>query len=147
MESFYNPSDMAKIGLMLTGFGCFFFLIGFLMGLDSAMLTIGNLLFVAGVALTMGPQRCRNFFLDRRRKRSSILFFIGIVLVMLRWCFIGLLVQGFGGLNLFGNFFPMLVRVAESMPVIGPLLQHPMAQQVIRYLESAAPQNDAHRNV
>lgn len=147
MDAFYNPSDLAKIGLMLTGFGCFFFLIGFMMALDSAMLTVGNLLFVAGVALTMGPVRCKHFFLDRRRKRASICFFVGIMLVMLRWCFIGLCIQGFGGLNLFGNFFPMVARVAESTPVIGPLLQHPAAQKVIKVLEGATSQNNAHRNV
>lgn len=144
---FTNPGDMAKIGVMLTAFGCFFFLLGFMMMLDSAMLTIGNLLFVAGTALTMGPQRCKNFFIDKRRKRASICFFVGIVLVMLRWCFFGLLIQGFGGLNLFGNFFPTVARVLESMPVIGPIMMLPAVQSAIRYLEGALPQNNAHRNV
>lgn len=147
MENFYNPGDLAKIGVMLTGFGCFFFLIGFMMALDSAMLTVGNLLFVAGVALTMGPQRCKNFFLDKRRRRPSICFFIGIVLVMVRWCFLGLLIQGFGGLNLFGNFVPMVIRVLESMPIIGPIMLHPIPQRAFKFLEGAVPQNNAHRNV
>ena len=131
MDSLYNWNDATKIGVALTGLGVFFSFLGIVMLLDSALLTLGNMLFVAGIALVMGPARCKSFFLEKRRLRSSACFFIGILLVMLGWCLVGLMIQGFGALNLFGNFFPMVVRVFESMPVIGPLLEHPFAQNIL----------------
>lgn len=143
MDSLYNPGDLTKLGVLLTGFGIFFSFIGVLMFLDSAMLTIGNLLFVAGVALVMGPQRCRGFFFDRRRARASICFFLGIVLVVFGHCLIGIVIQGFGGLNLFGNFFPMVVRMLETLPLIGPLMRSAPVQQAVRFFES----RDNRRNV
>jgi hypothetical protein len=135
MDSLYNWNDGTKIGVALTGLGLFFTVLGVVFFLDSALLTMGNLLFVAGVALVMGPARCKSFFLDRRRLRASACFFAGIFLVMVGWCFIGLMIQGFGGLNLFGNFFPMVVRVLESMPVVGSVMQLSAVQLLLEKLD------------
>ncbi|CCW64909.1 unnamed protein product [Phytomonas sp. EM1] len=129
MDSLYRWNDITKIGVGLTGLGFFFTVLGFLMFLDSVLLTMGNILFVVGVALVMGPRRFRNFFLARRR--ASTCFFVGILLVLFGWCFLGLLIQGFGALNLFGNFFPMIARVLESLPVIGPIVLSTPVQAVL----------------
>jgi hypothetical protein len=131
MDSLYDMNDTRKIGVALCAFGAFFSTLGVMMFLDSALLTLGNLLFVSGVCLVMGVARCKAFFLDRSRMRASGCFFFGILLVMRGWCFVGLLLQGFGGLNLFGNFFPMVVRVLEAAPLVGPLLQHPQVQRLL----------------
>lgn len=133
-DALYDMTDTRKLGVGLTAFGSFFFLLGILMFLDSAMLTLGNLLFVSGVAMVMGRARCKAFFIDRSRVRASVCFFLGIVLVMRGWCFFGLILQGFGGLNLFGNFFPMVVRVLESMPVIGSFILLPAVQRILAAL-------------
>ena len=135
MDSLYNPGDATKIGVLLTGFGGFFFFMGIVMVLDSSLLTLGNILFVAGVSLTMGPHRCKSFFLEKKRMRSSICFFVGILLVMLGWCFFGLIIQMFGALNLFGNFFPMVVRLLESLPLLGPLMRSQPVQKLVAYFE------------
>ncbi|KAG5481123.1 hypothetical protein LSCM1_06804 [Leishmania martiniquensis] len=129
MDSLYNWSDTTKMGVAFTGLGVFFSFMGVVMLLDSILLTMGNILFVAGVAMVMGPQRCKAFFIARRR--ASACFFLGIVLVFLRWCFIGLCIQGFGALNLFGNFFPVLARVLESTPVLGPILLSAPVQKAL----------------
>jgi hypothetical protein len=131
MDSLYDMTDTRKIGVALTAFGLFFSTLGVMLFLDSALLTLGNLLFVSGVVLVMGTARCKTFFLDRTRWRASGCFFFGILLVMRGWCFVGLVLQGFGGLNLFGNFFPMIVRVLEAAPFIGPLLQSPPVQKLL----------------
>ncbi|KPA78679.1 hypothetical protein ABB37_06279 [Leptomonas pyrrhocoris] len=120
MDSLYNWSDMTKIGVALTGLGVFFSLMGVVMLLDSILLTMGNVFFVSGVAMVMGPARCKTFFSSRQR--ASGCFFVGMLFVLFRWCFIGLCIEGFGALNLFGNFFPMIARVLESMPIIGPIM-------------------------
>lgn len=142
MDSLYNWSDATKIGVALTGLGVFFTLMGVVMLLDSILLTMGNVFFVAGVAMVMGPTRCRTFFVARRR--ASICFFVGMLCVLFRWCFIGLCIEGFGALNLFGNFFPMIARVLESMPVIGPvMLSSPMQRifALLRLHDGRTPRN------
>ena len=141
MDALYNWNDATKIGVALCGLGGFFTFIGVMMFLDAAMLTMGNLLFVAGVALVMGPIRCKAYFLERRRLRATACFFSGITMVMLGWCFIGLLVQGFGWLNLFGNFFPMVSRLLEALPVVGPVMRLPFMQMLLERLDVGARRN------
>jgi hypothetical protein len=132
MDSLYSWSDATKIGVALTGLGVFFSAMGVVFLLDSILLTMGNVFFISGVAMVMGPARCRTFFVTRRR--ASICFFVGMLLVLLRWCFIGLCIEGFGALNLFGNFFPMIARVLESMPIIGPVMLSTPFQKVLSLL-------------
>ena len=43
----------------------------------------------------------------------------GVFLVLCGYVITGLLLEGFGALNLFGNFVPTAYRVCKSMPVIG----------------------------
>eukprot|EP00796_Vickermania_ingenoplastis_P001852 gene1852-1131_t len=133
MDSLYNWNDMTKIGVGLTGLGIFFFGLGIVMLLDSVLLTMGNLLFIAGIAVVMGPKRFTNFF--RLRMRASTFFFAGVFFVLMRWCWLGLMLQGFGALNLFGNFIPMVLRVLESMPLIGSFMSSPAMQSILRSLQ------------
>ncbi len=138
MNALYNWNDATKIGVALCGLGGLFTFLGVVLFLDSALLTMGNLLFVAGVALVMGPARCKAYFLDKGRLRSTACFFTGILMVMLGWCFLGLLVQGFGWLNLFGNFFPMVSRMLEALPVVGPVMRTPLVQSLLEKLDVGA---------
>lgn len=122
MDGFFNGSDATKIGVGLTGLGVFFFGLGVLMLLDSVLLTMGNILFIAGIIMIMGLHRSMKFFYSRRR--ASFFFFLGVLLVLVKWCFLGLIVQGFGMLNLFRNFIPLLLKVLGSIPVVGPFLNY-----------------------
>lgn len=145
MDSLYSWSDLTKIGVGLTGLGAFFFFLGIVMLLDSVLLTMGNLLFVTGIGLIMGPKRFSSFF--RSRPRASFFFFLGLLMVLFRWCFIGLCLQFFGGLNLFGNFIPMVLRVLESLPIIGSVLRRPEVRKVLNFLQLDGRRNESGRNV
>ena len=136
----YDWSDMTKIGVFLTATGVFFMTLGVLFLLDSSLLTLGNLLFIAGVVLVMGLERCKVFFFAQHRLKATIPFVLGILLVMWGWCFIGLIIQGFGGLNLFGNFFPMVVRMMEMAPFVGPFMRSEIIQKGLGYVGLAAPE-------
>ena len=46
------------------------------------------------------------------------------------WPMIGMIVEVFGILNLFGNFFPIILSLLRNMPIIGPVLNHPITQKV-----------------
>ena len=134
MDTLYDWNDLTKIGVVLTSLGVVFTCLGVMLFLDSALLTLGNLLFIVGVSLVMGPQRAKAFFFAKNRLRASACFFIGVLLVLVGWCFIGLLIQGFGTLNLFGNFFPMVIRLLVWLPVIGSVLKLGMVQRVLHRL-------------
>lgn len=139
-NTLYDWSDMTKMGIFLTSAGVFFMFLGVLFFLDSSLLTLGNLLFVTGSVLVMGLERCKTFFFAIHRLRATACFGVGIALVMLGWCFVGLLVEGFGVLNLFGNFFPMALRVLEMAPVVGPLMRSAPVQRVLSLLHLTGPE-------
>jgi hypothetical protein len=69
-------------------------------------------------------------FTRRDRIPGTICFVLGIVLVMARWGLIGILIEIFGFINLFGNFFPILLFSMRQMPYIGPILRHPIFDKV-----------------
>ncbi|CAO3619457.1 unnamed protein product [Cunninghamella echinulata] len=60
-------SDGQKIGVGLTCAGVFFMFLGVISFFDSGLLTIGNILFIAGMPLTIGVQRTVGFFTQKKR--------------------------------------------------------------------------------
>ncbi|EEH59336.1 uncharacterized protein MICPUCDRAFT_55252 [Micromonas pusilla CCMP1545] len=86
--------DTQKIGIGLTSFGVLFMALGVLFFFDRALLSFGNVLFIAGVSLTIGRKRALKFFVNRRRVRSgnhrgSVCFLGGLALVLFGWPFVG----------------------------------------------------------
>mmetsp|Transcript_2774 Transcript_2774/g.4884 ORF Transcript_2774/g.4884 Transcript_2774/m.4884 type:complete len:138 (-) Transcript_2774:2262-2675(-) len=130
-------SDFKKIGIGLTSFGLFFTFLGVLLLFDKSLLAMGNVLFLSGVTLIIGAQRSVRFFLARRRWKGSACFFSGITLVLIGWPIIGTLVEAFGFVNLFGDFFPIVISFLRTLPVIGNILEHPYVQPTITRLFEA----------
>eukprot|EP01060_Flectonema_neradi_P009413 TRINITY_DN1670_c0_g2_i2.p1 TRINITY_DN1670_c0_g2~~TRINITY_DN1670_c0_g2_i2.p1 ORF type:complete len:140 (+),score=12.72 TRINITY_DN1670_c0_g2_i2:251-670(+) len=124
----FGASDNQKIGIALSLMGSIFMFLGVILLLDSALLTMGNVMFLVGLVMTMGPARTQTFFLDRKRMRPSVIFFVGVFLVLYGYVIIGLLMEGFGALNLFGNFVPVAYRVMKGMPIFGNILAIPIIQ-------------------
>jgi hypothetical protein len=56
----------AEIGIGLTGFGVLFTFLGIIFFFDKGLLAMGNILFVAGVMLTIGMKSTVSFFLKPR---------------------------------------------------------------------------------
>ncbi|KAL6043379.1 golgi transport 1B [Balamuthia mandrillaris] len=135
--SYFSISDNQKIGILLSGFGLFFTFFGVLLFFDRGLLAIGNLLFLAGVTLVIGPHKTFLFFFQRRKIVGTICFLGGIMLVILGYTFIGMLIEGFGFANLFGDFMPVVVSFARRMPILGTLLDLPGIRHVVdRIVES-----------
>lgn len=84
---------------------------------------LGNLFFVAGIPMTIGPGRTASYFLQPKKARATGCLFAGIFLVFVGHPVLGILLEGFGLLNLFGNMFPVALAVLKTMPVIGPMLK------------------------
>eukprot|EP00656_Telonema_subtile_P030977 TRINITY_DN3393_c0_g1_i1.p1 TRINITY_DN3393_c0_g1~~TRINITY_DN3393_c0_g1_i1.p1 ORF type:complete len:149 (-),score=34.99 TRINITY_DN3393_c0_g1_i1:303-749(-) len=112
--------DRKTIGFGLTGFGLFFMFLGVMMLFDRALLAMGNVLFLAGTTTIIGTEQTYNFFFRRDRLRGTACFFLGIVVVVVvGWPVTGMLIESFGFINLFGNFFPVALKFAQSLPVVG----------------------------
>lgn len=82
---------------------------------------LGNLLFVVGVPLMIGPGRTVGYFLQPKKARATGCLGVGILLVLVGHPVIGILLEIFGLLNLFGNMFPLVKMMAKNMPVVGNL--------------------------
>jgi hypothetical protein len=65
-----------------------------------------QLLFLSGITLIIGPQKTFYFFARKNKLRGSICFIGGIfIVIVVKWPVIGMIVETFGFLNLFGYVY------------------------------------------
>lgn len=114
-----------EIGIGLTGFGVLFTFLGVIFFFDKGLLAIGNILFLAGVTLTIGMKGTISFFLKPRNYKGSVLSGAGFCLVLFGWAFLGVIVEGYGCFLLFSGFWPTVLVFMSRLPIIGPILQQP----------------------
>ena len=57
------------------------------------VLMLGDVLFLAGITMTIGPRRTFVFFFKRKQWRGNLFFFGGMVLVLIRWPVLGMVLQ------------------------------------------------------
>ncbi|EGG14997.1 golgi transport protein 1 [Cavenderia fasciculata] len=131
-------TDQQKIGVMLSGMGLFFTFFGVMMFFDRGLLAIGNLLFLSGIALGLGLTRTFNFFFQMKKAKGTVCFFFGIFLVILGRTFIGLIIEAFGFINLFGDAFPIVIAILRKLPVIGNILNHPTVNRWLNKTEAGS---------
>ncbi len=96
------PARPKEIGVGLVSFGVFFLFLGVILFFDAALLALGNVLFTGGITLLIGPQKTFYFFARKQKIRGTVCFFTGMLLVFMKWTFIGMIVEAIGFLNLFG---------------------------------------------
>ncbi|CAM6041026.1 unnamed protein product [Sphagnum compactum] len=121
----FEMNDRRKIGIGLTGFGVLFTFLGIIFFFDKGLLAMGNILFVAGVMLTIGMKSTVSFFLKPRNYKGSILFGAGFCLVIFGWAVVGMMIEAYGFILLFSGFWPTVVVFLYRVPVLGQLLQQP----------------------
>ncbi|KAK5660275.1 hypothetical protein OQA88_12815 [Cercophora sp. LCS_1] len=115
-------SDSQKIGVAFCSGGGFFLIGGVMLFFDRAMLAMGNILFLIGLTIIIGPQKTAVFFARKQKLRGTAAFFGGLALILLRWPLIGFLVELYGIMVLFGDFLGTIAGFATSVPVIGPYI-------------------------
>lgn len=130
----------AELGVGIVSGGLLFLVLGILLFFDATLLALGNVLFLTGIALLIGPQKTLLFFARREKIRGTTCFFAGIFFVFMRWAVLGMIIELVGFLNLFGyvyihlrsDFFPVILSFLRQVPVVGPLLSAPGVRQVRR---------------
>lgn len=125
-----GSSDLRKIGIGLTTFGLGFTFLGVVFFFEKGLLAMGNVLFLSGVTLIIGPSRSVRFFFQKKKFRGSAFFFLGMFLVLIGWPIFGVGMECFGFVSLFGDFIPVVVSFCKRMPVIGNILSMPPLKRV-----------------
>ena len=69
----------------------------------------------------LGPGRTMGYFLQPKKARATGCLGCGVFLVLVGHPVIGILLEIFGLLNLFGNMFPLVKMMAKNLPVVGSL--------------------------
>ncbi|KAG9392457.1 Vesicle transport protein Got1/SFT2-like [Carpediemonas membranifera] len=136
-------NDNQRIGLGFCVFGAFFCFLAVLMLFDRGFLVIGNFLFICGVPLILGLQKTAKFFFKRSKVVGTTCFFLGILLILVRWPFIGFMVEVFGALNLFGPFASMALMVLRNAPYVGPFFRLPIFKSVEAGMKTFAKTTDS----
>lgn len=80
--------------------------------------------------MIIGVKKTGKFFFQKRKLRGTACFLSGVFLVFIGWPFFGIIIEAFGFLNLFGDFFPVVLAFLRNMPVIGTFLQMPFVRAV-----------------
>ncbi|XP_074307502.1 vesicle transport protein GOT1-like [Silene latifolia] len=136
----FEMNDRKKIGLGLTGFGVFFTFLGVVFLFDKGLLAMGNILFLSGLALTIGLKSTMQFFMKPQNYKGTISFGVGFFFVLIGWPILGMILESYGFLVLFSGFWPTLAVFVQRIPVLGWILQHPFFRSLIdRYRGKRVP--------
>lgn len=136
-DSNHHPPLPLEIGVALTGLGVAFMLLGVLMFFDRGMLAMGNLLFLSGVALTIGPMATLRFFARPRNYKGTAFFALGFMCVLYGWGLPGFALETYGFWRLFSAFFPTVLSFLRRMPVLKGALDLPAFKAVINRIAPA----------
>jgi hypothetical protein len=111
-----------KIGILLASSGAVFTLLGISLFFNKTLLRMGNLLFISGVPLILGPSRTAGYFFQPTKARATGCLILGIFFVLAGRPILGMALEIFGIMNLFGNLFPLLMVMLRQVPFLGDLL-------------------------
>ncbi|XP_032248967.1 vesicle transport protein GOT1B-like [Mirounga angustirostris] len=117
--------DTQKIEMGLTGYGVFFLSFGMILLFDKALLAVGNVFFVAGLAFVIGLQRTFRFFFQKPKMKAIGFFLGGVFVVLVGWPLIGMIFEIYGFFLMFKGFFLMVIGFIGRLPVFGFLLNLP----------------------
>lgn len=79
---------------------------------------MGNILFVIGIGLVLGHQKTLSFFARKEKFKGTACFLLGVGLILARYPLIGFVIELYGILCLFGDFFGVIVGFVGAVPVV-----------------------------
>ncbi|XP_022761697.1 vesicle transport protein GOT1 [Durio zibethinus] len=121
----YEITEKQKVGLGLIGFGIFFSFLGVILFFDRGLLALGNILWLAGVAILIGWYSTLQLFTNRKNFKGSTSFLLGLFFIFVRWPIVGIILEIYGCLVLFGGFWPSVSVFLGQIPVVGWVIRYP----------------------
>ncbi len=112
-----------KTGLMLLVSGLSVTFLGVTLFFNKMIIRLGHLLCIAGILLSMGLSQTIQYFVQPKKLRATICLGIGLFLVLMGSPILGMALEIFGILNLFGNMFPIVMMMMKQMPIIGTMFK------------------------
>ncbi|XP_028079171.1 vesicle transport protein GOT1-like isoform X2 [Camellia sinensis] len=101
---------------------------------------MGNILFLSGVTITIGPKSAMQFFMKRSNFKGTISFGVGFFLVVIGWPVLGMILEAYGFIVLFSGFWPTLSVFVQKIPIIGWVFQQPFVRSFLdRYRGKRVP--------
>ena len=89
------------------------------MFLDRGLLAIGNLLFLTGFPMLIGVQKTMSFFFQWSKAKGTGCFLFGLATLLYGYTLLGIIIELFGIINLFGDFFPEIKSTLCALPFVG----------------------------
>eukprot|EP00123_Amoebidium_parasiticum_P010161 comp19930_c0_seq1/m.24210 comp19930_c0_seq1/g.24210 ORF comp19930_c0_seq1/g.24210 comp19930_c0_seq1/m.24210 type:complete len:152 (-) comp19930_c0_seq1:234-689(-) len=134
-----SVSDIQKMGLGIMAFGVFFLFMGVMLFFDRGLLAMGNILFVLGLSIVNGMTKTATlFFGQKHRLPGTLLFVVGMGLVLYGWCLVGMVVEAAGLFKLFGDSVPVALSYVRRLPILGLLLAYPPIAEILDRLSPQA---------
>ncbi|GAA0138920.1 lipase [Lithospermum erythrorhizon] len=121
----YELTEQKKVGLGLIGFGIFFTFLGAILFFDRGLLALGNIFWLSGVTLLIGLNSTIQIFTNRANYKGTISFLLGLFFIFVRWPIVGIIIEIYGIVCLFGGFWPSAKVFLYQIPVLGWILQYP----------------------
>jgi hypothetical protein len=81
-----------------------------------------QILFIIGLTLIIGTTKTIAFFARKQKWKGTLAFVAGISLILMRWAFIGFIIELYGILVLFGDFLATIAGFVNNVPVVGPYI-------------------------
>ncbi|KAL4529866.1 hypothetical protein Ndes2526A_g04614 [Nannochloris sp. 'desiccata'] len=104
---------------------------------DRGLLAMGNILFLAGVTMTIGFQSTIKFFMRPKNYKGTGFFLGGLVLVIWGWTLIGFILEAYGFWRLFSAFFPTALSFLRRMPFLKQILDTPTFKSLLNKIAPA----------
>lgn len=105
-----------KTGLIMCAAGAAATMLGVSLFFEKNLIRLGNVLLVSGAPIVVGPARASRYVLNPAKLRGTLCFTAGFLLVMSGHPLLGVVVEVFGFLNLFGNLFPLFTAMFKNLP-------------------------------
>mgnify|MGYP002641557658 CR=1 FL=1 len=104
-------------------------------------------MFIAGTCTIVGLEGCKSFFLKTDRIPGTVGFCIGLILVLKKWVILGFIMEVCAVFGLYGGAIFLVAQkligngrlmcaAANSVPVLGPLLNNPVMDKMFTALEN-----------
>ena len=113
--------EVQRIGTNLFWFGFVIFLVGFIT-MKPRILVSSNIQIFLGLLLSNGFQQFFRYLFKVERLKGTILFIVGMVLVILKMMLPGAICELVGGYWLFGGFLPIVFSFLGKVPIISRLI-------------------------